>query len=289
MVTREMLGATKGTSDADSWVLIHGPVAEHVTRRFVLSIDRDSFTIGRSTQSQIVVDSGAASRQHARLSRVPGGWWIQDLGSLNGTYVNDVRVERGTIAHGDRVQIGDVFFKHLSGSDVEASFAEAIRAALVTDGLTQAANERAFREALREVLVRDAAPEGDALVIADLDHFKSVNDTHGHPAGDRVLREFVRIVRAACGDSLFVARIGGEEFALLMRGVPVETARSTAERARVAVESHAFAIPTGTLALTASFGVTMRRRDDDDGRWFARADAFLYEAKRAGRNRVAGD
>ena len=111
MVTREMLGATKGTSDADSWVLIHGPVAEHVTRRFVLSIDRDSFTIGRSTQSQIVVDSGAASRQHARLSRVPGGWWIQDLGSLNGTYVNDVRVERGTIAHGDRVQIGDVFFK----------------------------------------------------------------------------------------------------------------------------------------------------------------------------------
>jgi diguanylate cyclase (GGDEF)-like protein len=289
IATGEMLGATRARGGADSWVLIYGAKTEDLTRRHVLAADRDTYDIGRSSQSQIIVDSSAASRRHARLHRIREQWWLKDLESLNGTYVNDRRIDRVRLAHGDRVQIGDFFFKHLAGDDVEAAYAEAIRSALVTDGLTQAANERAFRESLRSALARaeGANAETASLVMCDLDHFKSVNDTHGHPAGDRVLREFVRIVKSACrDDSVVVARVGGEEFALLVPGRGVDAAALVAERVRQAVEAHAFEAPKGELALTCSFGVTEMTKHDDEKRWFARADALLYEAKRAGRNRV---
>jgi diguanylate cyclase (GGDEF)-like protein len=100
-----------------------------------------------------------------------------------------------------------------------------------------------------------------------------------------VLREFVRIVRAACRDeSILVARVGGEEFALLLPHRGIDDGVLVAERARKTVEQHRF---EGELKLTCSFGVTELSPHDDEKLWFARADALLYDAKRAGRNQVA--
>jgi two-component system, cell cycle response regulator len=278
--TREMLQATKAapSATADSLVVIYAPSPGDVTRRFVLDRKREGYDIGRASACDITVESAAASRQHARVERVEQGWAVRDVGSTNGTWVNDTRVERRQLlSHGDRIQVGEVILKHLSGDDVEAAFAEAIRLALVTDGLTQAANDRAFREALHLAVLR-GHEQGTpvSLVIADLDHFKAVNDKHGHSAGDRVLREFVRVVRGVCDPQVQIARVGGEEFGLLLvPGTRLE-ALALAERARAAVEAHAFSTPSGTLAVTASFGVAQLAGPTEDGTaLFARADGQL--------------
>ncbi len=293
VLTREMVGASQptGTASTDSLVVIYGPKPADITRRYVLDRTRPAYEVGRSGHTDIVVDSTCASRHHARFERDERGWAVRDLGSTNGTWVNDARVsDRHILAHGDRVQVGEVIFKHLSGDDVEAAFAEAIRVALITDGLTQASNERAFRDALNDAVRRGHAQGIPvSLVMVDIDHFKAVNDTHGHSAGDRVLREFVRVIRGECDARVHVARVGGEEFALMLPGATAAEAMALAERARAAVEAHAFGAPSGTLRITASFGVAQLGAGREDGTaLFAHADAMLYEAKRGGRNRVCG-
>ena len=286
--TAEMIAAFAVGSGSDSWVIVYTPSAAAVGQRTVLDPEKSVYVVGRSSQCDIVADSSAASRQHARVERRGNAWWLVDLKSLNGTYVNDHRASEHALANGDRVHIGDVIFKHLSGDDVEAAYLEALRTALVVDGLTQASNDRAFRQAL-DVEVERAAQSGAplSLALADVDYFKRVNDEHGHPSGDRVLREFVRVVRAAVPDFVAIGRGGGEEFGFLMPGVRLATAAQIAERARAAVETHEFHTGNVPLRVTASFGVAQAGgRDDTSAVLFAAADRRLYASKSGGRNRV---
>jgi diguanylate cyclase (GGDEF)-like protein len=131
-------------------------------------------------------------------------------------------------------------------------------------------------------------PNGNALtvVMVDLDHFKRVNDEHGHPAGDQVLRvvaeRLAESVRA--GDA--VVRYGGEEFLLVLPGSRLENGRAVAERARRALCERPIEIPGATLTVTGSFGVAERRGEEDRDALVGRADTALYAAKEAGRNRV---
>jgi diguanylate cyclase (GGDEF)-like protein len=274
----------------ESWVVVYTNVLRLVCERFELSAAREGYLVGRHSRCDIVVDSGAVSRQHARVERRAGAWVVRDLSSTNGVYVNDVRVAEHTLAHGDRVQIGDTFFKHLAGDHAEAAYVEALRTALVTDGLTQTANERAFHVALAAA-VRRATHEGDALalVIADVDWFKAINDAHGHPAGDRVLRELAGVLRGALPPGATLGRVGGEEFAVLLPGRTLDDALAVAEAARAAIAAHPFASPVGALEVTASFGAAaLGPGTDTPTRLFQRADERLYAAKHEGRNRIRG-
>ena len=289
VATQEMVGALTPPCGADSLVVVYAVNVSDITRRFVLDAACPSYLVGRSTECEIVFDSIAASRKHARVDRRENAWWVVDLGSMNGTYVNDARVHVRKLSHGDRIQIGDTIVKHLTGDDVDAAYAEAVRVALVTDGLTQVTNDRTFRVQLAEAADR-ARSSGTALslAIADLDHFKAVNDEFGHPAGDRVLREFARIVREQMPVDVLVARVGGEEFALLAPGRTAEQTTELAERARAAVAAHSFTTPKGELTVTASFGVaSFTSTEGDTTALFERADRQLYAAKRCGRNRVS--
>lgn len=157
-----------------------------------------------------------------------------------------------------------------------------------TDPLTGLPNRRAFTE-LARVEIERAQRFGQplALIAVDLDHFKSINDNHGHAVGDAVLIDFAHRAQAQLRVIDQLARIGGEEFIALLPGTDAQGAFQVAERIRVLLEQRALAVPGGTLRYTSSFGVAeIEPQHPGLDRWLARADAALYAAKRKGRNRV---
>ena len=159
----------------------------------------------------------------------------------------------------------------------------------VTDGLTDLPNRRQFEESLAGELTRVGRFGGSlALIVADLDDFKRVNDRYGHLAGDEVLRTFADVLRDAIREIDVPVRYGGEEFAVLLPQTDVEGARQVAERIRSSLEQSVFELGPGVRArVTASFGVAAYPDEADEEALVAAADRALYEAKAAGKNLVA--
>jgi len=162
----------------------------------------------------------------------------------------------------------------------------------LTDALTGIPNRRAIEElAAREL--HGAARRGYSVwvVIADLDHFKSINDTHGHDAGDEVLKTAVSVFKSCFRRSDCVGRLGGEEFVLLLSHADAQQALAAVERVRERLASHPFQWKEQRLQVTASFGIAggSVTGAGDYPALLARADAALYSAKRNGRNRVEMD
>jgi len=159
----------------------------------------------------------------------------------------------------------------------------------MTDDLTGLANRRALLAAVERAIAHiDGAAPPPALLIVDLDHFKRVNDIHGHRAGDQALQAAAQaLARSAPGDLDLVGRLGGEEFVVLLAAADEETVRRAAESARAAVAAMRVTTPNGEVAVTASIGCTPLVAGDAVSAALQRADEALYVAKRAGRNRVA--
>lgn len=184
----------------------------------------------------------------------------------------------------------EALLKEKESLAIELGRANADLESLATmDALTSLFNKRAFNTALRRDLARAARGGSLALLAMDIDFFKKVNDTHGHPAGDAVLAKVGEVLRAGVRVGDVPARCGGEEFMVILPGSDSEGASKLAERLRVALEAAVIPGPTGPIRVTASFGVShasgpASAESGDD--LIARADSALYEAKRSGRNRV---
>jgi len=162
----------------------------------------------------------------------------------------------------------------------------AVRAMSLTDALTGLANRRRLDEGLRSEVHRVERYGGRlSVVIADLDHFKGINDDHGHQVGDALLQEFSGVVRTHCRDVDLVARFGGEEFVILMPEVGASEAQACAERMRIALAQDI--IPPLTQPVTATFGVAELAPGESEASLLRRADKALYRGKAAGRNCVA--
>lgn len=159
---------------------------------------------------------------------------------------------------------------------------EDLRRAALTDPLTGLANRRAFEHHLGEVI---ASAESACLAIIDIDHFKAVNDRHGHATGDAVLRQFAELARASLRSDDLVSRIGGEEFAVILRIGDLEQACKVCQRLVDRVGAHSFATPAGAVRVTISTGMAMLGGDGEAA--LAAADRALYAAKRAGRARLS--
>jgi diguanylate cyclase (GGDEF)-like protein len=158
----------------------------------------------------------------------------------------------------------------------------------VTDGLTQAYVQTYFKEQLGRLVEAAKARQGRiALIMVDIDHFKNVNDKHGHRAGDVVLQGVAALLRRAVRANDLVARYGGEEFALVLSDVPSRIVLAVAERLRKAVENTVFPCDGVPIWITASFGVAVLPFDADSADSLIKvSDEFLYASKRGGRNRV---
>lgn len=249
------------------------------------------FIVGRGQDCHLTLNDSAVSRQHAYIEPRAGNYMVVDMGSTNGSYVNDELVEKKLLVSGDLVRIGKHIMKFLSCDGIERHYHETIYSLMINDGLTGVHNKRFFREALDRELVRSQRHQRPlSLVMFDIDHFKSINDTHGHLAGDAVLRELCNRIRPAIRKDEVMARYGGEEFAVLLPEATAADARKFAERVRQLVANEPMKVNAISIPVTISIGVaeTMGDTPITADELIEQADKFLYEAKRSGRNRVCG-
>ena len=204
--------------------------------------------------------------------------------------MNDEKIEQGTccsLKDGDQIRVGRSILKFMSGANLEANYHEEIYRLMTVDALTQVYNKRYFTEALEREYNRAQRYKRElSLVLIDVDHFKAVNDEHGHLAGDAVLRQVAAEVKPRLREQDILARVGGEEFAALLPEINCEGATATAEKVRRIVEAATFVVESLAVKITISAGVTsLDPRVRDPMSLFERADAALYEAKRSGEQR----
>ncbi|HUU03273.1 MAG TPA: GGDEF domain-containing protein [Myxococcota bacterium] len=251
-------------------------------------VESDLISIGREPTNTIQIDHENVSRNHARLERVPPSIFIEDLDSTNGTYLNDVPIKREKLRHGDLIKVGGVVFKFISGGNIEGLYHEEIYRMTITDGLTQAANKRYLIEFLdREIArtIRFGRPL--SLIMFDIDHFKKVNDTYGHLAGDFILKELCLLLSKLVRREELMARYGGEEFIIALPETALTTATTLAEKARRMVERHDFMFAETRIPLTISLGCAeLSPMAADPTNFIREADERLYDAKHKGRNCV---
>jgi two-component system cell cycle response regulator len=277
-----------------SLILIAHPLQQGLGTRYRLR-SQSALVLGRAGSCEISMpDVTSLSRNHVRLTYRTETVVIEDLGSTNGTFVNDRRIEEPTpLRSGDRFQAGGAHFKFLQERDIENAYHQAIHDLVILDGMTQIANKRRFDEESERELGR-ARRYGRplSLILFDVDRFKSVNDTYGHLGGDFVLKAIVELTRRLLRREQLFARVGGDEFALLTPEAPPESARLLAERVRSRIARHEFAHSGAAFRVTCSFGIASLGEDVATVRdLYEAADKALYRAKNAGRNGVfaAGD
>ena len=254
-------------------------------------LEKEECVVGRSEDSEICLDDDGVSRHHCLVTvRPDGSVRIEDLGSTNGTFRNGERIDACDLFDGDKVQIGNsAVLKFAYQDHFDEELLNFLYDASTRDPLTGAFNKRYLVESLDKDIAyarRHQAPL--SIILLDLDHFKVVNDTWGHLAGDFVLKRLVDVLGGAIrGEDIF-ARYGGEEFVLVARDCTLERAAALADRLRTCVQAADFVFEGNRIAVTVSAGV-----GTTDGigiitadELLAVADRCLYRAKEAGRNRV---
>jgi len=245
-------------------------------------------TLGRGDRADIRVLDDGVSREHAAVEREGGKMVLVDLGSTNGTFCNGARVKRQDLTDGDKVSIGATTILRFTYQDqVDEHYQKKLFESALRDGLTSTFNRRYFVDRLHtEIRFAVRHEKSLALLFVDIDYFKKINDVHGHLAGDEVLAGVARVMTATIRAEDVLARYGGEEFAVICREIDAEGANILAERLRVAVEEHKFEHAGKVIPVTISVGAAVEGKIDDANAFIAAADAAMYEAKRAGRNRV---
>ncbi len=254
-------------------------------------MDQPEITIGRTAASIICLPDQSISRTHAKMRIAGEKAFIEDLGSSNGTFVNKVKLAAQVeteIVTGDMLQFGEIILKYLPSGEVEAQFLTDITKQAHVDAMTEAFN-KGYLKQYGEAEFKKISALGEAwsVIFIDLDHFKKVNDTYGHAAGDYVLKEFAAIIRSSLRSKDLFARYGGEEFVLLLGGTGQEVAVGIADRLRKRVETHSFEFEGKRIPVTSSAGVCEYKpgvKSFDE--LLKKADGALYQAKQTGRNRV---
>ena len=268
-------------------VTIYGP---NLGSRFILDGVRE-VVVGREPPSELVIPSMVISREHARLYFSKGFYFIEDMGSTNGTYLNDIPVEVPVpLQLNDRIRLGTVIMKFLTGGDIENLYHEELYNVSITDGLLGIPNRRALSGFLEKEISRARRHERPlSMLMFDIDFFKNINDTHGHLAGDQVLKDLIALVSPKIRKEELLSRWGGEEFVAVLPETDHMGAMAVAEKIRSAVEEHTFYYHDITIKITVSVGVaTWDEVFPDHNAWIRQADERLYHAKTHGRNLVIG-
>ena len=276
-------GGKKKASREACLVVIYG---EDLGRRIPLA--DEPVVIGRSSRCEVQIDQESVSRNHCRISYNGRGYGVRDLGSTNGTYVNDELVDTMDLRDGDQLKVGRTILKFIVGGNIEGQYHEEIYRLMTMDGLTQVHNKRYFDEMLKRELSRARRYERTfCLILFDIDHFKQINDTYGHLAGDAVLRQLGTVVRTHVRRDDIIARTGGEEFGIITPEVGLHGAVELAKKLNRLVDEQAFEFEGTRIAVTISLGVCEWDEAMQSTQAIVQAsDEKLYEAKRTGRNKV---
>jgi two-component system cell cycle response regulator len=254
-------------------------------------VKADRVVLGRGDRTDVRIVDDGVSREHAAVQREGGKIVLVDLGSTNGTFCNGVRVPRDgrvDLSDGDKLSIGaSTILKFTYQDHIDEHYQKQLFESALRDGLTNTFNRRYFLDRLHGELrfaVRHGKPI--ALLFVDIDHFKKVNDTYGHQAGDQVLAAVARIMMTTVRAEDVLARYGGEEFAIICREIELEGAEALAKRLVAAVAAKPLEFGGQQIPVTISVGAAVDHGRSEAQALIAAADAAMYEAKRTGRNRV---
>lgn len=293
-----------GTNDEDTTVAgQHEPKAksgEKIPHLLVLSgnsmgrtfrLEGSSCVIGRGAECNFPLDDEGISRKHAKVIVLPEGvTLVKDLGSTNGTYVNERKIDAHPLEDGDRIRLGaETTLRYGLEDELEVNVRQHLFVAATRDALTGLHNKRSFTEqAVRAVAFSRRHKQPLSFVLFDIDHFKQINDTHGHSIGDEILQGVARRVSETVRLEDTVARVGGEEFLIILPAINGDHGILAAKRVRAVIADRPFSTSKGPIHATISAGVAEfdpeRHQTSED--IVADADAHLYEAKNAGRNCV---
>jgi diguanylate cyclase (GGDEF)-like protein len=247
--------------------------------------------IGRSSDADIQITDEGVSRRHAKVvQRNDGSVHLVDLGSTNGTFYNGNRVDVQPLRDGDKIQIGSTVILKFSYQDnLDEAYQKNLYDSATRDPMTRIYNKKFFADTYRKdfsYCLRHRVPL--TVVMFDVDHFKKVNDTHGHAAGDYVLVKLASTVQETIRAEDVFARYGGEEFVLLLRECEEDKGFIFCERIRRKIEGVEFLFEGTRIPVTVSLGLATLSDAEYPGpdEMLAAADKYLYRAKESGRNRV---
>jgi len=254
------------------------------------NLNRPQIIIGRSSKADIQIDQEAVSRNHCKIINTGKAILLRDMGSTNGTYINDELIDEYVLRDGDFIKVGRCIFKFLSGNNIENAYHEEIYRLTTIDGLTQVYNKRYFQETLEREIGRAQRYRRDlSLIMFDIDHFKQVNDNFGHLAGDYVLKQLASVIKGRIRREDVLARYGGEEFAIILPEIDRHNALQFGEKIRRITEKASFKFEDTEIPVTVSVGIASLIPEVQEASEFIKlADDNLYAAKTSGRNRVVG-
>jgi diguanylate cyclase (GGDEF)-like protein len=256
----------------------------------MFKVTTSQIVLGRGQGADIQLLDEGISRRHARIRMDGADMVVEDLESRNGTFANGQRVGRHVLHDGDKIQVGSTTILKFTYHDhLDETFQRQMYESALRDGLTKAFNKKYFLDRIESEFrfaKRHRVPL--SVILFDIDHFKKINDSAGHLAGDQVLAALARKVAETIRAEDVFARYGGEEFAVICRAIEMPGASAFAERLRVAVEKTEFPFAGQLIPVTISLGVAGLPQVDASEPFglISAADDALYKAKRDGRNRV---
>lgn len=282
-------GRLRAADEAPPAVIVLVGPPGYIGKQWLLT--KTDLTIGRSVESDVYISDNSLSRAHAKFIVAGSDVSILDLGSTNKTQVNGVFLPPMTakkLANNDQIKAGNIIFKFLEKGSLEAISNQQVFEKAQKDALTGAFSKGALLEKGPEAIKRsEVLTEPMSVITFDIDHFKKINDTYGHPGGDYVLREMGQLIQSKLVRSHdYFARYGGEEFVLILQATPIKTANDVAERIRQTIEFHPFLFNDKPIKVTISIGVAEKKENETWENLYNNADKALYSSKQAGRNRV---
>lgn len=270
-------------------------ILEGASAGMLIRLGPEPLLLGRSPECQLRLEDVAISWKHACLRRDGEDVFLEDLESTNGTFLDGQPFQGTGLLHpGALVSLAEVVSFRLDRlNESEIGLAERLYRNATRDALTGLLNRVSFfTQAEQEVALFERSGRGFGLLMLDLDFFKGVNDRFGHPAGDELLAQLARVLRVHLRLEDLLARVGGEEFCVLLRSTDSKGCLEVAERLRGEVAAHPFCLLTARGPIehraTLSIGAAYIEPKDTLGDLVDRADQALYQAKSRGRNQVCG-
>lgn len=283
ITSNRLIVETASTQVEACLIMIHGP---KLGQKFSLTLEPT--VLGRGEQSGIQLLGENVSRHHSEVFCKGNEFFIKDLGSTNGTFVNTRKIVEHKLTDGDLILVGNCILKFISGSNVETAYYEDMYRMAIFDGLTACYNKMFFLGKLDEEFRRAKRYARDlSMILFDFDHFSKLNNTFGHLSGDYILKTVSHLIAQNIRKEDFLCRYGGEEFAIILPEVGLESAFALSEKIRKLIETHTFEHGGKTIPVTLSLGVVCTTKHTKSGKeLLLAADAALYRSKDKGRNRT---